>query len=72
MSSLSSRSHLSSLGDSQAGQVSESSHQGAGQRWQRLTWYSAEAAGQSHMMGGREYDSVYIGFLLTEKQKWES
>lgn len=36
------------------------------------TWYSAEAAGQSHMMGGRENDPVYVGFLLTEKQKWES
>lgn len=36
------------------------------------TWYSAEAAGQSHMTGGRENDPVYVGFLLTEKQKWES
>lgn len=34
--SLSSCSHLSFLGDSQAGQVSESSHKGVGQAWQRV------------------------------------
>lgn len=64
LSSLSSRSHLSFPGDSQAGQVSESSHQQVAQGWQRAGPGSTEAAGQRPVREGGEKDGVYVGLYL--------